>query len=583
MLKRITIEGLGPHANFSADFNPRGTTVVSGPSECGKTTILEALTFALWGKTTQGKFPVQFIRDGSSKAIVELVLDSGKTVRRTINRNKSQSRRISHWGNEESYASDSKFLEALGDLGGDPVACQLVVAPMGWVPLVAANARPFRDVLSRILPAGDVHGEIRRMMDEQGFELEPDEEMLSEKIVGGRRRDARKDRDEMSGRVKALNERIARILSLEEDAELDTTQADEVLARHAQWEAFSQHSRGAQARVLAAQNRAAWDGRRAALGEAPTYEEGDAEAAAKTEKKARDALKKAMENFTEINSRKKLQQERLKAMTLAGPDMCPTCERDGWDGGQASFAEQEGRVAELEKELDAALATGKSCRAAHNDTKKAAAEAQMAKAAAAAFAAELRGLGPRPEVPEASDEDSAEPTVAAPSEQELAEARTVMDQVKVQVGAAAQRQRDLDDARSELATAEDRYGTACGEVDRLGALLDAVRAAPSAVAQRQAEALGELGPVSLEFGENPAVTVLVDGRPWWLASRGRQVVADVWLRHAIRRALGLNYLPLVVDNVQDVGGQPVPNLEEGPMIVLKTTDGPAIQVVRKRS
>ena len=158
-----------------------------------------------------------------------------------------------------------------------------------------------------------------------------------------------------------------------------------------------------------------------------------------------------------------------------------------------------------------------------------------------------------------------------------------MDRVKAQVGAAQQRKKDLDEARAELDAAEGRYGEQCGEVDRLGALLDAVRAAPSAVAQRQAEALGDLGPVSLEFGENPAVSVLVDGRPWWLASRGRQVVADVWLRSAIRRALGLAYLPIVIDNVQDVGGQPVPHLDDGPTIVLKTTDGPSIQVVRKRA
>lgn len=584
MLKRITIEGLGPHANFTADFNPRGTTVVSGPSECGKTTILEGLTFALWGKTTQGKFPVAFIRDGCSKAVVELVLDSGKTVRRTINRNKSQSRRISHWGNEESYTSDTKFLDALGDLGGDPVACQLVVAPLGWVPLVAANARPFRDVLSRILPAGDVHGEIRRMLDEQGFELLEEEELQNEKLVGTRRRDARKLRDESAGRVKALKERIARILDADDEPAIDTSGAEEVLARHQTWDDFSRQATGAQARVLAIQNQKAWDARRSELGDAPAYEDGDAEDAANTENKARDALKKAMDVYTEIDSRKKLQQEKLKDMTLAGPDVCPTCEREGWEGGQAAFSEQEQAVAALETELDAALNTGKSCRQAHKEAKAALHSANADRAAAAAFAAELRGLGPRPELPEiGSDSSEGQPDCDAPTDDELAEARAVMDRVKAQVGAAQQRKKDLDEARAELDAAEGRYGEQCGEVDRLGALLDAVRAAPSAVAQRQAEALGDLGPVSLEFGENPAVSVLVDGRPWWLASRGRQVVADVWLRSAIRRALGLAYLPIVIDNVQDVGGQPVPHLDDGPTIVLKTTDGPSIQVVRKRA
>jgi hypothetical protein len=89
--------------------------------------------------------------------------------------------------------------------------------------------------------------------------------------------------------------------------------------------------------------------------------------------------------------------------------------------------------------------------------------------------------------------------------------------------------------------------------------------------------LGDMGPVSLEFGENPAVVVLIDGRPWWLASRGRQVVGDAWLRAALRRAMNLPDLPLIVDNVQDVGGQPLPALP-GPVVLLRTTDEPGIQV-----
>ena len=583
MLKRITIEGLGPHASFSAEFNPRGTTVVAGPSECGKTTVLEALMFALWGRTSQGKFPVQFIRDGANKAVVELVLDSGKTLRRSINRNKSQTRRISHWGNEESYSSDSKFQDALGDLGRDPAACQLVISPMGWVPLVAANARPFRDVLSRVLPKGGVPGEVRRMMDEQGFELEAGEEVQPEKTVMSRRREASKLRDQMSGRVGTLKERMGRILQQEDDgaAQLDTAEADEVLARQKAWDDYGSQAQGAVARAAAVQAQASWDARLAELGEAPAFDEDEVAAAKKAEKAARSALKDAMANFTEIDSRRKVAQEQLKEMTLSGPDVCPTCERPGWEDGAAAYAKQEQTVARLDGERDAGLATGKACRSAHNDAAEALEAAQAAKAAYDAWAAGKKALGARPDVPQETGDIPA-PDVPAPTPEELATAREAVDRRKALEGAAQQRQKDLDEARSELDEAEERYAVACGDVDRLSALLDAVRAAPSKVAERQAEALGDLGPVSLEFGENPAVSVLVDGRPWWLASRGRQVVADVWLRSALRRAMGFEWLPIVIDNVQDVGGQPVPDVE-GPTIVLKTTDAASISVVRKRS
>ena len=90
-------------------------------------------------------------------------------------------------------------------------------------------------------------------------------------------------------------------------------------------------------------------------------------------------------------------------------------------------------------------------------------------------------------------------------------------------------------------------------------------------------ALGDLGPVSFVFGDNPAVEVRVDGRPWWLASRGRLIVADAYLRAALRRVMELEFLPLVIDNVQDVGGQDLPALAP-PLIVLRTNHGPELTV-----
>lgn len=97
--------------------------------------------------------------------------------------------------------------------------------------------------------------------------------------------------------------------------------------------------------------------------------------------------------------------------------------------------------------------------------------------------------------------------------------------------------------------------------------MDAVRKAPSAVAAKQAEALGDLGPVSLVWGDgdakSPAVDVWLDGRPWWLASTGRQIVGDVWLRAP--------WCPIFVDNRGCVGGQEIPDVG-GPVVLLRTTD-----------
>jgi hypothetical protein len=172
------------------------------------------------------------------------------------------------------------------------------------------------------------------------------------------------------------------------------------------------------------------------------------------------------------------------------------------------------------------------------------------------------------------------PTEPRPTADEIARVRAAVEQASAARSLGERWLAQVAEAEAAVAAETAAFEKAEAEASRLDALLEAVRQAPSVVASRQAAALGELGPVTLEFGENPAVTVLVDGRPWWLASRGRQVVADAWLRSALRRALQTPWLPLFVDNVQDVGGQPLPDLQ-GPVIFLQTTDHKGISVRRR--
>ncbi len=174
----------------------------------------------------------------------------------------------------------------------------------------------------------------------------------------------------------------------------------------------------------------------------------------------------------------------------------------------------------------------------------------------------MRALGMRPKVPEELASPVA-PAVPRPDPGTLAPA--------LARGAAMERSRERGRVAKALDSARVEHRRLEGEATRLDALLEAVRGAPSAVAARQAAALGDLGPVSLHFGDSPAVEVRVDGRPWWLASRGRLVVADVWLRAALRRVSGLSW-PIFVDNVQDVAGQPLPS-PGSPVVWLRTTEG----------
>jgi hypothetical protein len=72
-----------------------------------------------------------------------------------------------------------------------------------------------------------------------------------------------------------------------------------------------------------------------------------------------------------------------------------------------------------------------------------------------------------------------------------------------------------------------------------------------------------------------AITVLVDGRPWRAASTGRRIVADAWLRCALRKAVDMAWLPVVIDEAQSVGGMPLPVPVPG--WILRTTASGSLQ------
>jgi hypothetical protein len=180
-----------------------------------------------------------------------------------------------------------------------------------------------------------------------------------------------------------------------------------------------------------------------------------------------------------------------------------------------------------------------------------------------------RALGERPRGPDTA------PVVPPATEGEVRAAMEI--ERKLEQAAGARRQAEAARARLEadLRTARADLERHTAEAARLDRLVEAIRRAPSVVAERQLGALGEvkdgravIGPVSVGFpAQGPAVEVLIDGRPWWTASRGRMVVADLALRMALRRARGLKWLPIFVDNAQDWSGDLV---TEGPAVVLRT-------------
>jgi len=578
MITQVSISGLGPHLDFTAELDPRGTNILSGPSESGKSFLVEAIVFCLWGKSVQGKFQPEAIHDGADKAEVEIHLDSGRILRRSITRGRSQQRQITLAGDTQSYSSDKKFAEALGELAEDEEAVRVVVVPMAWKPLVATNARKFRDLLMRLLPEGDVVGEVQRLVTEAGFSCTEEEAELEDKVVNKKRSAARKSRDEAAGRVQSVEERIAALeASLGEMADSSGAEVDEaLLARVDAWSAYERALGAGEERKAAEGAQRAWDERRAELGDEP--EAGPDMAAVigdfKTKKKV---LHEARVSAKELYGR-----QQVVAAKLADygddhdPSTCPTCHRPGWEEGTKAHQELVEQNKRLLAELDVAKTEGLKLRGAFEEADAAVEAAREKKGKHDQWKASLNALGPRPELPDLPDDAPEPPASERPTPEEFAAAR----EGAAAAGARKQRQDDLEAAAAKLEEDQQLFEQRNQEAERLNALIEAVRVAPSTVAAEMALALGDLGPVSLRFGENPAIEVLIDGRPWWLASRGRQVVADGYLRGAIRQVMEMDHLPICLDNVQDVGGQPLPHLEP-PLILLRTDEGPDLKVKRK--
>jgi len=125
------------------------------------------------------------------------------------------------------------------------------------------------------------------------------------------------------------------------------------------------------------------------------------------------------------------------------------------------------------------------------------------------------------------------------------------------------------------------------ECDRVAALVQAVRDAPTVAARRQVAALHDAmrdDRVHVHIAGTDEAGDLVrverDGRPWWMSSNGAQAMLDLVLRDGLRRLAidlpGLGWLaslPVVVDNAQDWSGDWPLDSWSGPVWWLTTTGG----------
>jgi hypothetical protein len=637
MLSRMHIRGFGPHDDTMIEFEPKGLTVVSGRSQVGKSSLYRALLFCLWGVDRHGK-PVQVdqIREGADACSVSVTLASGTTFTRSMTRTRTTTRQVvNEKGEAAVFPNEDSWRARLNALAKDTNVLRIVMVPLAWRDLAGApgNGQHLRDLLVRILPGGNVRDEVAKLMSEAGFELRPDDP-IEEKAATEVRAIANKRADEAKGRFDQADQQLAALRksapAVRNREEIQA--AKDLIAASLAWDKYDAQE-SARASIAAAEAaREDWKRRRAELGDRPQYEQGEdlrarqaVEAALKDEAAARDARDKAVaavgiaeyaltqaeqagDTEIEAAARKTKELENKLASHLVAGDACPTCSRPGWAKAQeqleiartahgsakafeASLLEsaderRQKRLAAAREKVDEARAKADAAKHAFSvavakskEAGDAATAARTRKEAAAAYDAAVKALGPEPTIP--SIGETAKPDAPKPSPEQVVQARATIEAAQQAEGAAAQHARATASAEQAATAAEAAHKAAEAERFRMNVLVDAVRKAPTVIAERQIAALGDLGPVSLRFVGN-GVEVLVDGLPWEFASDGRCVVADLHFRAALRRAVKLGWLPLFVDSVQAVGGQPVPDVG-GPVVHLRTTDGDLVSSAAKKA
>lgn len=631
MYQEIRIHGLGPHDDTTVKVSPAGTTTVTGRSECGKSAILRAVCFCFFGTDERGKpFPVESIRDGHKKAHVEIITAKGAVIARSMTRTRSTRRSFY----DVTYTTEDAFRAELRGLGklvvvgkGTEPAATLIMSPMSWVSLGTGDARKLRDVLDAAAPGGTLDEAIAELL--PGGLQEGDARTLG--AAETLRTDLRRAAASAEGGVQALkNTEPPETVLYPDDEKVGA--AYMVLEAAKAWSA---HDVAVQARanmVSAAEaskkRRSEWAKRQAAIGDEPDFDAAahkaasdaltDAEVAlgraqqarvlAQSSQIAADATEPDVVVDFEVEARKafgKAERDLVDAERAAESSVCPTCERDGWEGPAEHVIAHGKRVTDAadalgkaekraDKERTARRKAHRAKLAAAADVVDVAAKAEEKAGAAvakgregidalnqqrtarAAWAAAVGALGQRPQIAEAGDAP-APPGSSRPTPHDVEKAESVQQRAVAGKAAAEQQERQAARANAAVDAAKQKLKTARTAADRADKVVDALRRAPSERLKKNIAALGDLGPVSIVVPhEGPAVLILIDGRPWWLASTGRQVVADLWLRLALRRGFKMTWLPIFLDNAGSWTGD-WPELD-GPLIRMTTVPDTDLQV-----
>lgn len=241
-------------------------------------------------------------------------------------------------------------------------------------------------------------------------------------------------------------------------------------------------------------------------------------------------------------------------------------------------------VAEAESAVTAAAQRLAEARAASESARSVVDTFTKQRAAYDKYMRDLSFLGSRPEVGVEPAEPKS-PDTERPTPSSEAYARDVVRKASESVGARAVAEANVVTQQRKVQETTEAHQRAVREQAHVVALVAALRQAPGIIAREQAAALGDLGPMTIEFPavtevnpNPPAMLITVDGLPLEGASDGAVIEASLAFRLALRRLAKMPEIPVFVDrvNLLNGGNGPWPDAEN--VVYLVTTRGQGITV-----
>ena len=137
---KLRIQNIGPHADRSITLNLGTVTTISGPSRAGKSTILHAIAFALWGQDATGAKLDAAMSDATPAASFDGCGRNGTKRAMIVD------------GASVPGGTEDQFRAMLPAHYRDPETAGLVMFPMRWTHFdPAGDWRALRAALDRML------------------------------------------------------------------------------------------------------------------------------------------------------------------------------------------------------------------------------------------------------------------------------------------------------------------------------------------------------------------------------------------------------------------------------------------------